>query len=295
MSIILRNSLILENQEDYKTIGSSRLGGKPDLPTEMIYPILENGFYEFILQINLYDFQIGGLPKIGLLSLFFGGLDNNEAKGFYFDTIDNLETKNIPLDEKYAVYTDSIKHVSYKIKIESNKIESRSEQVEYNDEQFTEEDNIMHWKMDFLYKNSYLMDKGVEDKSMLYLKSNGFDRLAYGFGLRIDEVNHSIIYFGRNSNKIYSKFEDVANCKLTTSYENQRDNNLSNKWLEQFELFEKEKKYHLERFKEFKCILSLASMSETGMIWGDLHKLEIYGYETDILKNNFGKLCSAMP
>lgn len=161
----------------------------------------------------------------------------------------------------------------------------------------------MHWKMDFLSQNSFLMEEGVEDKSSLYLKSNGFDRLAYGFGIKIDKSTNSIIYHGRNTNKVYNSIEDIINCDLTISYESQRYLNRENKeyrenkekYLKQLKEFEENKEFHLKRFKDYKCILSLATLYETKMIWGDMQKLEIYGYESDFKKREFKNLNSTMP
>lgn len=297
MSIELKNTIILDKEEDYEKIGNSRIGGKPDLPRGMNYPIFENGFYEFILQVNLKENPIEGLTNKGLLSIFYGNLDNNEAIGYYFEDVDELETKEVPKEERFAGVTDFVEHIPYKIRIELKKITPREELSEYNDKQFTEEENIFHWKTDFLRENSFLMGNGVEDKSCLYLKSNGFDRLIYGYGVRIDEFNNRILYQGRNANKDYNGIEDLINCPLTYSYENQINSGISSgqEWKNQLEKFEQEKEYHMKKFKEYKCLLSLASSYDTRMIWGDLNKLEIYGYECEFLKKEFKNLNSAMP
>ena len=297
MPIELKNTIILDRKEDYREVGNSRIGGKPDLPKGVDYPIFANGFYEFILQINLNDHPIQGLPNTGLLSLFYGNLDNNEATGYYFEDVDELESKEIPTKEKFAGVTDFVEHISYKIKIESKKIKPREEMSEYNDDQFTEEENIFHWKTDFLRGNSFLMDNGVEDKGYLYLKSNGFDRLVYGYGVRIDEFNNRIIYQGRNANKDYQGIEDLINCPMTYTYESQRISKINSgqEWKNQLEKFEQEKEFHMKKIKDYKCLLSLASSYDTRMKWGDLNKLEIYGYQSDFLKREFKNLNSAMP
>ena len=108
MPIELKNTIILDKEEDYEKVGNSRIGGKPDLPRGMNYPIFENGFYEFILQINLKDNPIQELTNKGLLSIFYGNLDNNEATGYYFEDISELEIKEIPKDEKFAGVTDFV-------------------------------------------------------------------------------------------------------------------------------------------------------------------------------------------
>lgn len=70
-------------------LGSSRLGGAPDLPKDHEYPLLHGEHWVFVAQINLEDvapFQ-DYLPRKGLLSFF--AEDTNEfvrqSKVFYFE------------------------------------------------------------------------------------------------------------------------------------------------------------------------------------------------------------------
>ena len=55
--------------EDYATIGSTRLGGAPDLPPDIDYPMTEGRLWHFYAQINLEE--IAGLqswlPRTGRL------------------------------------------------------------------------------------------------------------------------------------------------------------------------------------------------------------------------------------
>lgn len=295
MSIELKNTIFLDEAEDYQRIGNSRLGGKPDMPKNINYPIFSNGFYEFILQINLSENSIQGLPNKGLLSIFYGSLDNNEAIGFYFEDLNDLELKEIPTATKFAGVTGFREHISYKIKVGPRKITPREKSPEYNDRQFTEEENISHWQIDFLREHSFLLDKGLDDKNDLYFIANGFDLISYG--IRIDEKNNTLVYQGQNANKEYKGIEDLKNCQLTTFYENSRFPKKASReeWIDQLEIFEREKEIHLERFKDYTCLLSLASLEETRMTWGDLNKLEFYGYKSEFLKGNFKEIYSTMP
>ncbi|MEO6760096.1 MAG: DUF1963 domain-containing protein, partial [Saprospiraceae bacterium] len=57
-------------QEDYSTLGSSRIGGLPDLPKSWNYPIYANNrFPRFIAQINFDEFEHTNnlLPESGIM------------------------------------------------------------------------------------------------------------------------------------------------------------------------------------------------------------------------------------
>ena len=53
-------------------IGASKVGGTPDLPDDVPWPMLDKKPLSFLAQINLVDLdpEISGLPKEGLLSIF---------------------------------------------------------------------------------------------------------------------------------------------------------------------------------------------------------------------------------
>ena len=294
MSRILKHTILLEEKEDYAKIGNSRIGGNPDLPIKMDYPVFENGFYEFILQINLNNHPIIGFPKEGLISIFYGNLDSHEAIAFYSKKEQILENKKVPTDLPFAGVTDFYEHKPYKIGIKEIKLRPREEFPEYNDPQFSDEDNEMHWRMEFQHENSYLMDRGIQDKSHIYLKSNGFEKLIYGYGVWIDGTTNTINYKGRNANVEYTNVNDLKNCQITTSHL-KADTEAYNLWIQQLEKYENEKLIHLQRFKDYRCILSLATIDKTEMIWGDSRKLEFFGFESELLNETTIKLNSTIP
>ncbi len=128
------NKIELTNLEDYSGIGNSRIGGQPDLPIEMDYPTTEDGFLEFIMQINLNDVEIEGLPNSGLLSLFNGNLDKREAKGFYFTESTYLTKKEIPINTKFAGVVDFHEHTSHKISIIKKEVISMDVELSSDEE-----------------------------------------------------------------------------------------------------------------------------------------------------------------
>jgi len=259
----------------------------------MNYPVFENGFYEFILQLDLNENKIIGYPENGMISIFYGNLDNNEAIAYYFDKNEILENKQTPIDSKFAGVTDFHGHNSHKFIVEQNILRPRSEFPEYNNPDFEEEDNINDWKTDFLNEQSYLSQAGLQDKSHVFLKSRGFGKLLYGSGIWINSKSNELNYRGRNANKNYSTIDDLKHCELTKSGFGNVDQ--YEEWIQQLELFESQKETLISEFENYKCILSLASLNETGMIWGDLHKLEFYGRESEFSNKNVINLNSTIP
>lgn len=81
--------LVLKNKEDYSNIGNSRVGGLPDLPPNISYPLSKNGYlFQLVAQINLADLQfevVKNLPKKGLLYFFQLLDDDYETKVLYFN------------------------------------------------------------------------------------------------------------------------------------------------------------------------------------------------------------------
>ena len=87
--------------ESSLTTGVSKLGGSPDLPKGMPYPVNDkSGFYEFVAQINLEETapfdKEGLLPKKGILSFFYDK-KSGQSKVFYFED-KNLEMVIMPKD-----------------------------------------------------------------------------------------------------------------------------------------------------------------------------------------------------
>lgn len=124
--------------------GESKIGGKPDLPTDFDWPYYsgnndgngenKNRPLSFLAQINLKDVveydKEGLLPKDGLLSFFyeletmtwgFDPADLGSAKVFYFSGNEELNTTEFPddmedeykLPELHVDFSDNISFPSY--------------------------------------------------------------------------------------------------------------------------------------------------------------------------------------
>jgi uncharacterized protein YwqG len=105
-------------QEGQGTIGQSRIGGYPDLPASLAWPVnatLNRPLY-FILQLNLAElpsFPENSLPKTGMLYLFLDENENYAQQLVMYLADEPLQPKQLPEDtvfitdwyEDLVVYT----------------------------------------------------------------------------------------------------------------------------------------------------------------------------------------------
>jgi uncharacterized protein YwqG len=99
-------------------LGSSKLGGAPDLPPGLAWPKWKTDYLTFVAQVNLAELPASDLlPKVGVLSFFFDkeqsavGFDPNHKEGFrlwYFPEASQLTRPVEP-----AVFTFPSAQVSF--------------------------------------------------------------------------------------------------------------------------------------------------------------------------------------
>lgn len=74
------------SQEEDLPAGSSKVGGRPDLPTDVEWPMWKDYHQSFLAQINLADVPSAStLPASGLLSFFYAAEAMIEDPEFYGD------------------------------------------------------------------------------------------------------------------------------------------------------------------------------------------------------------------
>lgn len=95
-------------QSDNLKIGSSKIGGKPDLPKNISWPKLNDSHLVFCAQYNVSElekFDVENLlPKKGIFHIFFGineewnefSMKQNDTKIFFTENTENLERKEYP-------------------------------------------------------------------------------------------------------------------------------------------------------------------------------------------------------
>jgi uncharacterized protein YwqG len=99
---------IIKKKNAKPFLGSSRFGGKPDLPVGTKWPMYESLPYQFIGQINFSEISLksNGLPPAGLLCLFVSYAPDDDApifwnddgfiKAIFIPELTNLETVSPP-------------------------------------------------------------------------------------------------------------------------------------------------------------------------------------------------------
>jgi len=272
----------LIGEDQYHQTCNSRIGGKPDLPKDFNYPVRQDGFLEFLLQVNLNENPIKGLPEKGMISLFNGNLDKREAWGYFFNELNNFELKEIPDNSNFSGVVDYHETVAHKFKIVTKEAIALSEVLQT--------DELNDGRLNTYWNNSYLNSPGLIDSSELYLRTNNFELISYA--VKLSKQKQSIFYSGRNGKKVYKTAKDVIECEIDNFPNNIFYPKVSTRkeFNEQIERFETYRDYHLKRYLEFDCLLSLSSLDETKMIWGDYHKLELYGFRSKFNKSNFSEL-----
>ena len=268
---LLRNTIRLyqkETDENEIAIGQTKIGGRPDLPQEVIWVTETNTVkikgkkflifstkrqetitkpLSFIAQINLsetspYDIE-NLLPKSGLLYFFYSAeqeawgfdyKDRNKFKIIYWDgDFDRLQRIDFPNDlPEYSCY----KACSVEIKSE-NSLPSSEHEV-YDD--FTDEENDKFWA------NVY--DDGNVNKLLGYS-----DNIQGEMELECELV----------TNGLY--------CGDASGY-----NDPKRKELE-------------PNAKKWRLLLQIDSNEENGMMWGDCGRLYFWIKKDDLQDRNFDK------
>lgn len=114
-------------EADNLKIGSSKIGGKPDLPKKMDWPKLNNSELIFCAQYNISDFKRFDfenlLPKKGMFYIFIGidekwnqfSIDQEDSKIFFVENLDDLERKEYPttLKEERKIEPAEIQYFDY--------------------------------------------------------------------------------------------------------------------------------------------------------------------------------------
>lgn len=95
-------------ESDALKIGSSKIGGKPDLPKDVSWPRIHDSDLVFCAQYNISElkkFDIENLlPEKGMLYVFIGiygewnefSTEQKDCKIFYIENLENLERKEYP-------------------------------------------------------------------------------------------------------------------------------------------------------------------------------------------------------
>ena len=241
-------------------IGNSKIGGKPDLRENSVYPINENGFYEFIAQLNFEEIKGTSelLPQQGMVSLFVGSIYQSQYHFIYYEEVpSNLQRIKIPVEQPFLGDTDYNPTKSGKLLVDKD--------VKVGD-------------------SVLITDEFFSYKDPIFLKLNGFSELETNI-LFDYKNNFEVRYFGRFSGNCdieqLLKSEDECFQLGELTYD---------AWKEKLKTFDNNKEKLMKKFKELVCLISIPTNYEIGMVWGDMVRVEFFIMKEDLLNKRFEKM-----
>ncbi|MBE1442095.1 YwqG family protein [Paenibacillus sp. OAS669] len=264
----------LTEEEDYSSIGNSRIAGCPDLPPSIDWPIDSDGeYWTFIAQINLEELPVlpfDGFPKRGIL-YFFLGLDepayNIDHRIYYYDGEVSLLKKTEPpegLEEIAAEYRGFVSH-----KISFDPVWTLPEQVRdiLMDEVPEVYDKLEHHS-DTLWGQyeSWAGDTPLD----AYLCRNGMEDLLFKYYKTVEEVQREASEAEARGSMDYAQ-------RLRTQVIPQLEGYLANE------------DKHKQGAKSWHPLLSVSSLDEAGMCWWDAGILEFFIDKSDLERLDFSR------
>ncbi len=277
--------LVHAEEEDYSTLGNCRIGGTPDLPKDMDYPVKNGKYYRFIGQLNFAELPdtLEILPEKGILFLFCGDPFENESHCFYYDAAAELENKQPPLDMECLdpYQEDDGDFVAHKIAFEL------SYQIGWSDDlvdfELTEEPT------DKPFDTHVGGTAFGGDTEGLYALLKGFDMLRDTV-LFLEEPDQET-YWIPQKRGLVAQMEDKINNPEKYNTENSTINIAAVKEsLRQLLAFDENRAEHRKHFKDVFCLFSLESRDEFNMWWSDNGFLNFFMLKEDLVKRNFGNV-----
>lgn len=260
--------ICVEEEENYTKVGNSRIGGYPDLPSNIQWPCEEDEYYTFIAQINLSELPqnvVEELPKEGIL-YFFLGIDEPsydiEHKVFYYNgDITKLE-KTMPPKGKEEVCFDEREFISCKVSFNpqiSIKIDSEASEKIFQD--YIEIYEILCCSSDTIWGQA-------DAKRDAYFYRNELGSLMFNHYKSIEELMKEIEEKRTDGNEEYAQI-------------------LEGEVLPKLIHYNKNKELHEKGIEEWHSLLKLSSLDEVGMCWWDAGDLEFLINKTDLKNLNF--------
>lgn len=289
-------------QEDYSTLGNSRIGGLPDLPKLWNYPIYKNNkFPRFIAQINFDEFEHTNnlLPKSGIMYFFEGSTDNNEIVILYTTEKANLETKQIPVERKpfYLVdygdddYDEGIyTYESFRVKYQEN--------YQFKDYSITKELENEHPEIyhKILYRITQSEFTDIADAELLgvhpyedmtqvfYLSDCGLGTLNWFSWLFVDDNYPQY----REAKMKIIQDELEGKTKPNGIYNKVGRDNYLKKQLEDLETFDRNRDFHKVQVNNIIHLFSVKSLGT--MMWSDAGTVSYYIKIDDLKAMSFNKI-----
>jgi len=239
--------------EDNISICDSKLGGRPDLPKTLNWPVYEDRHLHFIAQLNLNHITAQGgsleLPEKGLISFFYDALeqpwgfdpmDRGRWKVLYFEDTQSFERKDEPEDIKEE---GSFSTAQMQFSSQTNLPSSESLYIDRLGLNNNEQE--LYW--------------ALYDKVQEHNKSTGLTHKLLGHPDTIQgdmQLECQLV-----SNGLF--------CGDSTGYDNPRRTELES------------------TATSWKLLLQIDSEEEIGMMWGDVGRIYFWILEEDLKTLNF--------
>jgi uncharacterized protein YwqG len=264
---------VSEDKPDPAQIGGSRIGGLPDLPETLSWPLHNGQAMAFLAQVNCGELEpnfVPYLPDQGWLYFFVS--EPNVWSGIphsvlYFDgSVDTLQQISLPGDAKtpFAVFS------SYPYRFETgfslySTIFDETFKGLSDDKLFTKAIRLFQAECDRI--GGFPMSFQPFSEFFAYLALNGFDLMCkYG------------------TSEQYLEYQIERKKMEETDPEHARF--LRTEVLSQIREYAKDGDYHKERMKDLRTLLVVGSDGDE-MMWGDLGFLQFFIFKEDLEKRDF--------
>jgi uncharacterized protein YwqG len=271
---------VTEDKPDLAQIGGSRIGGLPDLPETLSWPIYDGQAMAFLAQVNCSELEsnfVPNLPDRGWL--YFFASEPNIWHGIphrvlYFDgLIDDLQQTSLPGDAKtpFAIFS------SYQYRFETG--------FSLYSTVFDETFGKRH------------MDGLIDDNmfgKVIDLFQAERDRIG-GFPMSFHPFSEFFAYLALNGLDLMCKYgtsEQYLEYQIERKKMEETDPEharfLRTEVLSQIREYTKDGDYHKERMKDLRTLLVLGSDGDE-MMWGDLGFLQFFIFKEDLEKRDFSR------
>ena len=242
------------------SLGESKIGGGPDLKENSVYPTTENGFYEFVAQLNFEELEGVSqlLPQKGMISLFVGSISQSQYHFIYYPSVpNNLNRIKIPSEQPFLGDTDYSPTKSGKL------LKGTNIKTEYS---------------------VIIANESYSYKDPIFLKLNGYTELETNI-LFDYKNNFAVRYFGRISG--HCEIDQLLNSEEECF---QLGDLTYGQWKDKLISFDKRKDILMKKYHELICLISIPTNYDIGMVWGDMLRVEFFIMKEDLLNKQFERM-----
>ncbi|WP_338396119.1 DUF1963 domain-containing protein [Fulvitalea axinellae] len=276
------NILKKTEAEDYTSKGNTRIGGLPDLPPDIDYPVNEDGYYNLLFQLNLSEIKVdkSPLPDSGILYLFQGDAQSGDYQLYFYDgPLENLNRKEPPegmvnLNEEDNENPFKGVKATFGVMPYLDHGSEITEKIEALNPTAFDEICFPSRK----YHSHILGDTVEGDSTGPYRLLKGFPSLYYD--VLYDELGDGPEY-QEQYNRLIAKAEKniMGNDEALKAY--------SKRHLSELKRYHQEREIHLQSKDEALCLFGIESLDECEMCWNDAGFVYLFMLRSDLENRDF--------